>query len=300
MDPALQPREQRAGVLYGLSAYGAWGLFPLYWVLLAPAGAVEVLAHRIVWTLVVVVLLLWLIARHRDRPVLPASLLRDRRRVAMLALAATLLSANWGTYIWAVTHGHVVETSLGYFVNPLVSVLAGVLVLGERLPRARWVAVGLGAAAVVVLTVGYGRPPWIALTLAFSFGTYGLIKKFVAAGAVESLAVETTAVALPALAYLMVIEAAGSGTFLDNGAGHAVLLAAGGAITAAPLLAFGAAANRVPLSLLGLMQYLTPVLQFALGVLVFGERMPAVRWFGFALVWLALAVLVHGGLRRRR
>jgi len=291
--------EHRRGVLYGTAAYVLWGLFPLYWVLLKPAGAVEVLAHRIVWSLVAVLAVLWLVAWRRAQPVLPA-VLRDRRRLALLAMAAVFISVNWGTYIWGVTHGHVVETSLGYFINPLVTVLAGVLVLGERLRPWQWAAVGFGAVAVVVLTVGYGRPPWIALTLAFSFGTYGLIKKYVGTGAVESLAVETTVLLVPALAYLVVLEAGGGGTMFDHGAGHAALLATGGVVTAIPLLAFGAAANRVPLSLLGLLQYLAPVLQLAVGVLLFGEHMPAVRWFGFTLVWLALAVLTWDGLRAAR
>lgn len=308
--------DSRRGVLYGVAAYGLWGLFPLYWVLLVPAGAVEVLAHRIVWSLVAVLAVLWLVprvarlarsGRHRARsgaaargqPALRA-LLRDRRRLALLALAAAVISVNWGVYIWGVNHGHVVETSLGYFINPLVTVLAGVLLLGERLRAGQWSAVGLGAVAVVVLTVGYGQPPWIALTLAFSFGGYGLIKKYVGVGAVESLAVETAVLFTPALGYLVVLELSGGGTFFDEGPSHAALLATGGIVTAVPLLAFGAAANRVPLSLLGLLQYLAPVLQFSCGVLVFGEQMPPVRWFGFAVVWVALAVLTVDGLRAAR
>jgi len=290
-------REHRRGVLYGVTAYGLWGLFPLFWVLLEPAGAIEILAHRIAWSLVVVLAILWLLGRRggRGQPALRA-LLRDRRRLALLVAAAVVLTVNWGTFIWGVNSGHVVETSLGYFINPLVSVLAGVLVLGERLRRAQWVAVGLGAGAVLVLTVGYGRPPWIALVLAFSFGSYGLIRKYVATGAVESMAVETAVMAWPALGYLVVLEASGGGTFLDGGAGHAALLAAGGVVTTVPLLAFGAAATRVPLSLLGLMHYLTPVLQFACGILLFGEHMPPARWFGFALVWIALSVLTWDSL----
>ncbi|HEY3263186.1 MAG TPA: EamA family transporter RarD [Pseudonocardiaceae bacterium] len=304
-------RDHRRGVLYGVAAYVMWGLFPLYWVLLAPAGAVEVLAHRIVWSLVVVLAILWLLGRHRSQgrgqgrgqgPSQQAlrAVLRDRRRLLLLTTAAVAVSINWGTYIWGVTSGHVVETSLGYFINPLVTVLAGVLVLGERLRPAQWAAVGLGAGAVLVLTVGYGRPPWIALILAFSFGSYGLIKKYAATPAVEALAVETAVLLVPALGYLTLLEASGRGTFLNHGAGHAALLITGGIVTAAPLLAFGAATNRVPLSLVGLLQYLAPVLQFGCGVLVFGEQMPAVRWFGFTLVWLALAVLTVDGLRAAR
>jgi chloramphenicol-sensitive protein RarD len=290
--------EHRRGVLYAVAAYGMWGLFPLYWVLLDPAAAVEILAHRISWTLVVVLVIVWLRGRRgRGRHELYA-VLHDSRRLSLLLVAAAFITVNWGTFIWAVGDGHVVETSLGYFINPLVTVLAGVLVLGERLRPPQWAAVGLGACAVVVLTVGYGRPPWIALVLAFSFGTYGLIRKFASTGPVEALTVETTVLLLPALGYLVALEAAGRGTFFDHGAGHAALLAAGGAVTAVPLLAFGAAAIRVPLSLLGLLHYLTPMLQFACGVLVFGEHMPPARWLGFALVWLALALLTWDGLRR--
>jgi chloramphenicol-sensitive protein RarD len=300
--------ESRRGVLYGVTAYGCWGLFPLFWVLLEPAGAVEILANRIAWTLVVVLAVLWLVPhvarlagrpRPEGRPMLRA-VLRDRRRIALLALAAVIVSVNWGIYIWGVNNGHVVETSLGYFVNPLVTVLAGVLVLGERLRPLQWVAVALGTVAVVVLTVGYGQLPWIALTLAFSFGAYGLIKKYVGVGAVESLTVETAVLFTPALAYVVVLEVSGSGTLLSEGAGHTTLMATGGIVTAIPLLAFGAAANRVPLSLLGLMQYLAPVIQFACGVLVFHEHMSPLRWVGFAVVWAALAVLTWDGLRAAR
>lgn len=303
--------ESRRGVLYGIAAYGLWGLFPLYWVLMKPAGAVEVLANRIAWSLVAVLCILWLVPRvarltrrggrqpERGQPAMRA-VLRDRRKLGLLCLAAAVISVNWGVYIWGVNNGHVVETSLGYFINPLVTVLAGVLVLGERLRAWQWVAVGLGAVAVVVLTVGYGKPPWIALTLAFSFGTYGLIKKYVGVGAVESLAVETAVLFTPALAFLVVLQVSGDGTLFSEGIGHTALLASGGIVTAVPLLAFGAAANRVPLSLLGLLQYLAPVLQFGCGVLVFHEQMPAARWFGFAVVWVALIVLTWDGLRAAR
>ena len=302
-------------MLYGIFAYGAWGGFPLFWVLLKPAGALEVLANRVVWSLGAVLAILWLVPRvahlvrrragdtastaRRGQPALRA-VLRDRKKFALLVLAAVVVSVNWLVFIWGVNHGHVVEVSLGYFINPLVTVTAGVLVLGERLRIAQWCAVGLGAVAVVVLTIGYGQPPWLALSLAMSFGTYGLIKKYVGVGAAESLTVETAVLFVPAFAYVVVLEATGRGTFFGEGVGHAVLLAAGGVITVVPLLAFGAAANRVPLSLLGLMQYLTPVLQLTIGVLVFEEHMPAARWFGFAVVWAALVVLTWDGLRAGR
>ncbi|WP_225848765.1 EamA family transporter RarD [Streptomyces sp. HPF1205] len=288
--------ERRAGLVWGFAAYGMWGLFPLYWPLLKPAGALEILAHRMVWSLLVVALLLLALRRRAWM----AALVRQPRKLGLLAVAAAVVSVNWGVYIWAVNAGHVVETSLGYFINPLVTIALGVLVLHERLRPAQWAAVGIGAAAVVVLTAGYGRLPWIALTLAFSFGTYGLVKKQVAMGGLESLAAETSVQFLPALAYLLVLGARGHQTFTHHGAGHASLLAACGLVTAVPLICFGMAANRLPLSTIGLMQYLAPVFQFLLGVLRYHERMPAERWAGFLMVWAALLVLTWDALRMAR
>ena len=284
----------RQGLAYGAGAYLLWGLFPLYWPLLEPAGAGEVLAHRVVWSVAFVAGLLALRRRWSWVRGLGA------RRTALLAVAAAVVSVNWLGYIWGVSNGHVVETSLGYFINPLVTVLLGVLVLGERLRPVQWAALGLGALAVVVLTVDYGRPPWLALLLAFSFATYGFLKKKVAIGAVESLGVETALLALPALAYLGWLVAAGRSTFGTEGGGHVLLLVLAGPVTAVPLLLFGAAARRLPLSVLGLLQYLAPVLQFAFGVLLFHEPMPPARLAGFALVWVALVVLTADGLRGAR
>jgi len=282
-------------MLFGTLAYGLWGLFPLYWALLASAGALETLAHRMIWSLVVVTAVL--VGTRRVGSFL--AVLRDRRQFGLLACAAVLISLNWGGYIWGVTHGHVVETALGYFIGPLVSVLLGVFLLGERLRPAQWTAVGLGAVAIVVLIVGYGQVPWIALLLACSFATYGLVKKLAGVGAVESMAVETGVTLVPALVYVVFLEASGSGTFLSLGAGHTLLLVGGGLVTTVPLLAFAAAAVRVPLSTIGLLQYMTPSLQFVFGVLVFHEQMPPERWLGFSIVWLALAVLTVDGTRRR-
>jgi chloramphenicol-sensitive protein RarD len=288
--------EYKRGVLAGIASYGMWGVLPLFWPLLKPAGPVEILAHRMVWSLLFVLLVLWMAGGFgRLR-----ALFADRRRLGLLAIAAALITVNWGAYIWGVNNGHVVETALGYFVGPLVSVVVGVLLLGERLRGLQWAAVGLGTVAVVVIAIGYGRPPWVALLLAFPFAVYGLVKKLAAAGAVESLAVETTLTSVPALVYLGVLEGSGSGTFATQGIGHTLLLATTGAVTALPLLAFGAAATRIPLSMVGLLQYIAPVLQFLLGVLVFRERMPAERWVGFALVWLGLVILSWDGFRRRR
>lgn len=292
----LEPHpDSGRGVTFGVIAYGLWGLFPLYWSLLSSAGALETLAHRMIWSLVVVVAIVaWTRRLGSVRAVV-----RDRRKLGLLTAAAVLISANWGGYIWGVTHGHVVETALGYFIGPLVSVLLGVLLLGERLRPAQWVAVGLGAAAIVVLVVGYGQVPWIALLLAVSFATYGLVKKLAGAGAVESMAVETGVTLLPALAYVVFLQASGSGTFTSLGVGHTLLLVGGGLVTMVPLLAFAAAAVRIPLATIGMLQYMTPSLQFVFGVLVFHEQMPAERWLGFAIVWLALVVLTVDGTRRR-
>ena len=288
--------ENRRGVLLGLTAWTMWGFFPLYWPLLEPAGAVEILAHRIFWSLVVMLGVV-LVLRKRDS--LRATM-ADRRTRRVLAVAALLITVNWGTYIWGVNHHHVVETSLGYFINPLVSVLIGVAVLGERLRRLQWAALALAGIAVLALTVEYGRPPWVSLILALSFGSYGLAKKKANAGAVESLVVETLVVSPLALGYIAFLTATGASTFGSNGPWHVVLVVGTGVVTVLPLLAFGGAATRIPLSTLGLMQYLTPTVQFLLGILFFHEPMPAMRWVGFGLIWLSLVLFTAESLRHRR
>jgi len=288
--------ESRAGLFNGFAAYGMWGLVPLFWPLLKPAGAVEILAHRMVWSLGLVGVALLVMRRWAWA----GELLRSPRRLGLVTIAAAVITVNWGVYIWAVNSGHVVEASLGYFINPLVTIAMGVLLLKERLRTTQWAAVGIGALAVVVLTVGYGRPPWISLCLAFSFATYGLVKKKVNLGGIESLAAETAVLFLPALAYLLWRGTHGGSTFASHGFGHAALLAAAGLVTALPLVCFGAAAIRVPLSTLGLLQYLTPVFQFLLGILYFHEEMPPERWAGFVLVWAALVLLTWDALRTAR
>lgn len=289
-------KESRAGLLCGVGAYVLWGAFPLYWPLLEPAGAVEILAHRMLWsalTMAVVVVAL----RRVDRI---KALVRDRRVLGLLALAALVISLNWGGYIWGVNNGRVVEASLGYFINPLVTVLMGVLVLGERLRRMQWVALGVAAGAVLVLTLEYGRPPWLALLLACSFGTYGLAKKKAGAGSMESLAVETALVSPFAAAYVGWLVWAGRSSFGEHGLGHAALFTTTGIVTAIPLVLFGAAAIRISMVSLGLLQYLAPILQFALGVLVFREDMPVGRWVGFGLVWVALVLFTVESISHRR
>ncbi|QCX29288.1 EamA family transporter RarD [Nocardioides jishulii] len=283
-------------MLAGFAAYLIWGLFPLYWPLLKPAGAVEILAHRMIWSalsMAVVVVVLRRLGGVR-------ATFADRRRLALLAGAAAVVSINWGTYIWGVNNGHVVETSLGYFINPLVTVTLGVVVLGERLRPLQWVAVAIALTAVLVLTLDYGRPPWIALVLAASFATYGLAKKKADTGAFESLTVETTLVAPFALAYAVWLASTGEATFGHEGAGHMALLVVAGVLTAIPLVLFGAAATRMSLVSLGLLQYLAPILQFSIGVLVFREDMPAARWAGFVLVWVALMLFTAESINHRR
>jgi chloramphenicol-sensitive protein RarD len=287
--------EDRRGILFGIAAYGIWGLFPLYWPLLEPANSGEILLHRCLWSLVAVGLVL-AVRRHWSwiRP-----MLADRRRVGLLALAACAIAINWGVYIYGVNSHHVVETSLGYFINPLITVLVGVVVLHETLSRTGWIAVGLAGAAVAVLTISYGRLPYIALILAFSFASYGFLKKSIGAPALEGLTVETTFLGVPSLIVVIVIGITGHGTF-GHGAGHSTLLAGAGVVTAIPLLLFGAAATRVSLTTMGLLQYLTPTLQFLVGVLVRHEPLPADRLVGCILIWAALVVFSLGGARDRR
>ena len=288
--------EQRRGFLSGAAAYLLWGLFPLYWPLLEPSGALEILSHRVTWSVLTMGLVL-LAARRVDQL---RAIVADPRKRRLLTLAAVVIAVNWGTYIWGVNHHRVVETSLGYFINPLVTVLMGVLVLGERLRRLQWVALGIAATAVVGLTIEYGRPPWVALVLAFSFGTYGLAKKQAGVQAVESLTFETIVLAPLAVSYLVWLGATGGGHVVGHGVGHAVLLVLTGVVTAVPLLFFGAAAIRVPMTTLGLLQYLAPVLQFLLGVTLLDEHMSTMRWLGFGLVWVALVLFTLDSLARRR
>ncbi|GHE43129.1 protein RarD [Streptosporangium violaceochromogenes] len=288
--------ESRRGVLYGIAAYSMWGLFPLYWPLLKPSSALEILAHRMAWSLIAVVVIL-AVRRHWSWF---RELLRTPKKLGLLALAAVIVTVNWGVYIFAVNTGHVIESALGYFINPLVSVLFGVVVFRERLRPWQWGAAGLGALAVVVIAVGYGRPPWIALVLALSFGTYGLVKKVAGVGAAESMAVETLVLLPPALGYLLYLQGQGTATFGSMGTGHALLLVGAGVITALPLLCFTAAAIRVPLTTMGLLQYIAPILQFLCGVVVVHEVMPPSRWAGFAIVWLALSLFTWDSLRAAR
>ena len=288
--------ERRLGVLSGLGAYSLWGLFPLYFPLLEPAGGLEIVAHRVLWSLVFVGLLLT-VRRNWSQV---RALVTDGRRLLVLFSAAVLIAANWLVFVYGVNSGQVVETSLGYFINPLVSVLLGVVVFSERLRRLQWVAVGIAAVAVAVLTIDYGRPPWIALALAASFGLYAVMKKLVRVEAAPGLFVETALVAVPAGIVLAVLHSGGEGTFTNAGTGHALLLVSSGVATAIPLLLFAAAARRIPLSTVGLLQYVTPLMQLAIGVFVYDEPMPPARLAGFVIVWVALAVFTVDSVRHAR
>lgn len=294
--PVPRPADlDRAGLGAGVAAYLLWGAFPLYFRLLDDAGAIEIVAHRALWSLVFCLALLAAVGKLKDL----TRLLRDRRAVAQLALASGFVAVNWLAYVYGVNTGRTVDAALGYFINPLVTILLAVVVLGERLRPAQWVATGLGAAAVGVIAVGYGELPWIALTVAGTFGMYGLIKNRAGrtAEALPGLAVETAALAPLAGGYLLWSAATGQSTFLALGAGHAAMLLAAGPLTAVPLLLFASAARRLPLSLVGMLQYLAPGIQLLIGVAVFGEPMPPERWAGFVLVWAAVALLTADGLR---
>lgn len=288
--------EPQKGFIFGVVAYSIWGSFPLYWPLLEPAGAVEILAHRIIWSMVTMTVVIVLLKRGPHLK----TIIRTPRTRRLLTVGGVVIAINWGAYIWGVNNGHVVEASLGYFINPLVTMLMGVLVFRERLRPMQWAAVSIATAAVVVLTLEYGRLPWVALILAFSFGTYGLVKKQADTGAIESLTFETMVLAPIAVAYVAFLMLAGDSQFASHGVGHALMLTTSGVVTAVPLVLFGAAAIRLPMVTLGLLQYLAPIFQFALGVFVFGEDMPLGRWIGFAMVWVALSIFTVESIKHRR
>jgi chloramphenicol-sensitive protein RarD len=294
--PAPGQRPDRSGLLQGLAAYGWWGFLPLYFPLLAPAGPVEIIAHRVWWSLLFCVVAL---AVTRTVPHALAAL-RSRATLGRLAAGGVLVATNWLVFVYAVLSDHTVDAALGYYINPIVTVVLAVLVLRERLRPIQWAAVGLGLVAVVVLTAGVGRLPWIALVLAATFALYGLIKNHTGRTVppLAGLAVETAVLTPLALGWLVLVEHGGS--FTTHGPWHALALAGAGVVTAVPLLLFAGAARRLPLSVVGLLQYLTPTMQFVIGVAVFGEQMPAARWWGFALVWVALVVLTTDGLRAGR
>lgn len=280
------------GLLFGLGAYATWGMFPLFFPLLEPAGPGEILAHRVLWTLGFMLLLLVAVRRLGDLRRI------DRRTWLLLACAAVLISTNWLIYIYAVNSHQVVDAALGYYINPLVSVLLGVVIFGERLTPAQGVAVGLAVAAVVLLELGVAGNPMIALGLAFSFGIYGAVKKIVRVDPPVSVTIETAIAAPFALIYLVGLQLGGASQFASNGPGHVALMLLCGPVTAIPLLFFAAAAQRLTLITIGLLQYLTPSMQLTWGLVIGNEPMSATRWTGFALIWIALAIFTTDGLVR--
>jgi chloramphenicol-sensitive protein RarD len=292
-------RLSSSGLALAVSAYGLWGFLPIYFLLLSPSGAIEIVAWRVVLSLVFCLVLL---ALTRAFPAF-AALLRDRRIMLLSLIAGILIAINWLVYVYASTNGFVVEAALGYFINPIVSIALGVLFLRERLRIGQWVAVGISVVAVLVLAIGYGQPPYISLALAFSFGLYGFLKNRMGGrvSAVGGLTLETAWLVPAAIGALLWVQLAGGGlTAGSEGLAHGVLLSLAGVVTAVPLLLFAAAARRLPLSVMGFIQYFAPLLQFVFGVVVLQEPMPLERWIGFALVWLALIVLSTEAVVQRR
>ncbi len=270
-------------------------MFPLYWPLLEPANPLEIVSHRAVWTMVFCIIVLSL------TKALKSTLATFKRpRVAIKLFTTTILiSINWLIYIWATNNGHVVEASLGYYINPLIIIAFGVILLKEKMRPLQWAAVSIATIGVVVLTVDYGRLPWVALGLALSWGSYGLIKKQLGLGALEGLAIETLIAFIPYCAYLIFIGSQGDGQF-GHGAGLTILLISAGAVTAIPLLLFNGSTTRLPFTTIGLLQYITPTIQFSIGVWVNHEAMPTARWVGFIFIWMALTTLAIDLLRSGR
>ena len=283
------------GLVYGVSAYVLWGMFPLYWPLLEPANPLEIVSHRAVWTMVFCLIVLY------ATKALKSTLATFKRpKVAVKLFTTTILiSINWLVYIWATNNGHVVEASLGYYINPLIVIAFGVILLKEKMRPLQWTAVSIASIGVLVLTIDYGRLPWVALGLALSWGGYGLMKKQLGLGALEGLAIETLIAFIPYCGYLVFIGAKGEGQF-GHGVGLTILLISAGAITAIPLLLFNGSTTRLPFTTIGLLQYITPTIQFSIGVWIRHEAMPTARWVGFIFIWLALTTLAIDLLRSGR
>jgi chloramphenicol-sensitive protein RarD len=273
------------GILYGIGAYALWGFFPIYWKLLQDVSALELIGHRIAWSFLMLLAVIFIARQWTEfRSAL------NTRTFLIYSVASVLIGGNWLMYVWAVNAGHIVETSLGYFINPLLSVFLGLLILREKLRPAQWVPILIAFAGVTYLTVTFGRLPWIALTLAFSFGFYGLMKKLAPLSSLHGLTLETGILFLPALAYMIVLEINGTAAFLHTGLIPDLLMIGAGVVTTIPLLMFASAAKRIPLTTVGVLQYLAPTIQFLIGVFVYQEPFDRTRLIGFSLVWLALII----------
>ena len=293
MNPAAQKSGYNSGLVAGVGAYVMWGLVPLYWPLLKPASAMEILAHRVVWSLVFLLIIVYFKKLFSDIK----SALFDKRIMILLFFASIFITINWGVFIWAVNNGHVIETSLGYFINPLVSVALGVIVLKEKLRALQKVAVSLTFVAVTFLTLTLGHPPYIALSLAFSFGFYGLVKKMANVKAIPSLTLESLMITPFFAIFLYYLASQNELSFVNLGPVHSFWLATAGIVSVIPLMLFSTAVLRIPLVVLGLLQALGPIIQFLLGYFVFNEPMITARWVGFLIVWLAVSVFSYDAVR---
>ena len=280
----------KKGIWYAIACYAIWGIFPIYWKFLNNVPAVQIMTHRVIWSFLFVFILVTL---RKDWRQLRAAL--TKKTVLIYAIASVLLAANWLMYIWGVNSGYIVETSLGYFINPLVNVLLGVLFLGEKMRPTQWIPIGLAATAVIYMTVSYGSLPWIALILASTFGTYGFVKKKASLGALQGLTLETSVLVVPSIAYLLLMQGQGTGAFGHVSFNENILLILSGLVTAIPLLMFADAARRIPLSMMGIIQFLSPTLQFLLGVFVYGESFSGARIVGFGQIWFALLLYTGEG-----
>ncbi|MBJ7279152.1 MAG: EamA family transporter RarD [Candidatus Nanopelagicales bacterium] len=293
LNEAEQKSRYNSGLLAGVGAYLIWGVIPLYWQLLKPASAPEILAHRVVWSFG----LLLVIVYFRNLMVEVKATFFDKQKMLLIFFASILITINWGVFIWAVNNGHIIETSLGYFINPLVSVALGVIVLKEKLRSLQKVAVGLTFIAVSFLTLTLGNPPYIALSLAFSFGFYGLVKKMANVNAIPSLTIETLLLTPFFSVFLFYLDSKNELSFVNQDATHSFWLATAGIVTVIPLLLFGTAVVRIPLVVIGLLQALGPILQFLIGYIAFNEPMSSARWTGFMIVWLAVSVFSYDAIK---
>jgi chloramphenicol-sensitive protein RarD len=284
------------GVWYAVGAYFTWGLFPIYWKWLQRVPALQLLGHRIVWSFLFLCLLVVLLGQWKTF----RSAISSPRILLIYSIAAVFLAINWLTYVWAVNAGYIVETSLGYFINPLLSMLLGVVILRERLRPFQWIPIGLAALGVLYLTFAYGNFPWIGIVLAVSFGIYGFMKKIAPLGSLHGVTLETMILFLPAIIFLLYCEGTGTGAFLHSSPVSNLLMVGAGAVTAVPLLMFAAATQRITLFLVGILQYIAPTMYFLIGVLVYGEPLTADRLIGFSIIWLALILFAVEGFISRK
>ncbi len=284
------------GIWYAIAAYGIWGLFPLYWKPLHDVPALQIIGHRIGWSYILLILVVIVTRQWKQFHAVAFT----KRTLSIYTVSAALVSVNWLVYVWAVNAGFIVESSLGYFINPLLSVLLGVIFLREKLRRCQWLPVGLAALGVLIVSFAYGSFPWIAVTLALSFGLYALVKKQAPLNALNGMTLETGILFIPALLYLLTVEAQGQGAFLHSGVTSNLLMIGAGLVTTIPLLLFSSAAQRIPLAMVGIIQYITPTMQFLLGVFVYKEPFTLIQLTGFGLVWLALVIFTLEGFLARK